>query len=88
MNHFVLTAEMHGQVIGTIEIRENDHISYLYSVWRNNTGEEASAEDCCKKLWNSVVNIILKSPKSVSIRYPVPFIYMRGWVSIYKNLNG
>ena len=27
MNHFVLTAEMHGQVIGMIEIRENNHIS-------------------------------------------------------------
>jgi predicted GNAT family N-acyltransferase len=33
INHFVLTAEMYGQVIGTIEVRDNNHIS-LFCVER------------------------------------------------------
>lgn len=73
MNHFVLTAEMHGQVIGTIEIRENNHIS-LFCVekqyWRRGLGRRLlqKALELCGKYNPQISEVSVNSlPSSVHI---------------------
>ena len=78
INHFVLTAEMHGEIVGTIEIREKNHIS-LFCVEkeyrRRGIGRRLlqKALECCIKYNPHLSEVSVNS--------------LHGTVHIYKRLG-
>ena len=78
INHFVLTAEMHGEIVGTIEIREKNHIS-LFCVEK-----EYRRRGIGRRLLQKALEFCIKYNPHLS---EVSVNSLHGTVHIYKRLG-